>query len=463
MRRPARLIAVFARRAISTTTVSAWRSPDEGAPTRSFNWKAPGAGCPWVKSNCGLGKTNWRSRFSQCEQILLADQFRVRGLSVRNREAGVGAPLMAVWPTDPDLGHASYRAGHGLAAAAGLPGRPRGGPEHSPRWNSILPSRDANVTIGETKVPLETDLTTYRAYTLSQSTIWKLGKLDFLAPAERIPSQLILNQPYEPDRIPVVFVHGTFSSPVTWAEMANSLTADPVLRQRYQVWSFIYGSGNPLLKSIAELRAALTAEVQRRDPEGTNAALRQMVIIGHSQGGLLTKCTAIDTGDRLWRVVSTNRLEDLKISDAERAQLRRMFFLEPLPFVKRVVFISTPHRGSYLSGGFARGLARRFVSLPGTLMSRGTEDMLHLVQGSEAGKFLQRPACPPAWTACHRRTPGCSPWRKSPWCRGSKRTRSFPSMVTTSRPRAATEWWPMPVRMWTTWSRSSSSGATIPA
>ena len=60
------------------------------------------------------------------------------------------------------------------------------------------------MTIGGAQVPLETDLTTYRAYTLSQSSIWKLGKLDFLAPAERIPSQLILNQPFDPDRIPVV-------------------------------------------------------------------------------------------------------------------------------------------------------------------------------------------------------------------------------------------------------------------
>jgi pimeloyl-ACP methyl ester carboxylesterase len=223
---------------------------------------------------------------------------------------------------------------------------------------------------------------------LNQSTIWKLGRLSFLAPAERIPSQLMLNQPYEPDRIPLVFVHGTFSSPVTWAEMANSLIADPVLRQRYQIWSFIYGSGNPLLKSIAEFRAALTAEVQRRDPQGTNAALRQMVVIGHSQGGLLVKSSVVDTGDRLWRVVSTNRLEDLKVSDAQRAQLRRMFFLEPLPFVKRVIFISTPHRGSYLSSRLARRLTQWFVSLPGTMVSHG-HDLVRLTQGSEAGEFAR--------------------------------------------------------------------------
>ena len=54
----------------------------------------------------------------------------------------------------------------------------------------------------------------------------------------------------------------------------------------------------------------------------------------------------------------TNRFEELNISDAQRAELRSWFFLEPLPFVRRVVFIATPHRGSYLSGGLARRLAQ---------------------------------------------------------------------------------------------------------
>jgi hypothetical protein len=47
-------------------------------------------------------------------------------------------------------------------------------------------------------------------------------------------------------------------------------------------------------------------------------------------------------------VLSTNRLEDLKISDAQRAEIRRWVFYEPLPFVRRVVFIATPHRGLML-------------------------------------------------------------------------------------------------------------------
>ena len=350
-----------------------------------------------------LAQNELALRFNECEQILLADQFLVRGMSVRNREAGVGAPLMAVWPTDPGLGLRRTVPATVLLRLQGSLADLSAG-----RCAAVLelysPLEDPNLTIGQAKVPLEKDLTTYRAYTLNQSTLWKLGNLQFLAPAERIPSQLMLNQPYEPDRIPVVYVHGTFSSPVTWAEMVNSLTADPVLRQRYQIWSFLYGSGNPLVQSIADLRAALKAEVQRRDPEGTNATLRQMVVVGHSQGGLLTKGTAIDTGDRIWRVVSTNRLEELNIADAQRAELRDRFFLEPLPFVRRVVFIATPHRGSYLSSGLARRLARRLVSLPGALVSRGKQMML-LTTGSDAGKFF-RGRMPTSLDGMSPRNPG---------------------------------------------------------
>jgi len=327
------------------------------------------------------------SRLTAFEKVLLADQYRVRGLSTRNRNPGLGTPLIGVGTFNKEFGiRPSTPATLFLRGPASLAEIAASNHVCSLELHSGFD--EATVAVGGQQVPLEMDLTTYRAYTLNQSTIWKLGPLQFLAPAERIRSRLILNDPFAPDRIPVVFVHGTFSSPVTWAEMANALTADPVLRKRYQAWSFLYGSGNPLVQSISEFRAALTDELQRFDPQGTNAALRQMVIIGHSQGGLLTKCTAVDTGDRLWRVFSTNRFEDLKMKDADRAELRRMTFYEPLPFVKRIVLIATPHRGSYLSGGFARRLGKRFVSLPGAVVARGSE-MLRLTEGSEAGKFMR--------------------------------------------------------------------------
>jgi pimeloyl-ACP methyl ester carboxylesterase len=351
-----------------------------------------------------LDQTNFPAQLDQFDQIVLADQFRVRGLSVRNREPGLGAPLICVSPLNREFNlHPAMPATAFLRGPDSLAEISAGNRVCSLELYSNF--GDAKVAVGNAQLPLEIDLTAYRAYTLNQSRIWKLGWAQFLAPTEQIRSQLIMNQPFEPDRIPVVFVHGTFSSPVTWAEMANSLTADPVLRQRYQIWSFVYSSSRPLNFSIADLRAALTERVQQLDPKGTNAMLRQMVVIGHSQGGLLTKGTAVDTGDRLWRMFSTNRLEDLKISEEKRAELRRLIFYEPLPFVKRVVFISTPHRGSYLANNLARRLGQKLVALPRAVVSQSSE-LIGITQGSEVGQFLPRNKIPTSLDGMSPKNPG---------------------------------------------------------
>ena len=113
-----------------------------------------------------------------------------------------------------------------------------------------------------------------------------------------------------------------------------------------------------------------------------------MVVIGHSQGGLLAKSIAVDTGDQLWRAFSAIPFDDPSISDSQRDELRKLLFLQPLPFVRRVVFIATPHRGGYLNRGFARRLGRRIVSLPGDIVSY-SDEMLKLAKGTEAEAFFE--------------------------------------------------------------------------
>ena len=333
-----------------------------------------------------LDLTNFPARLDEFDQILLADQFRVRGLNVRNREPGVGTPLLAVRRFDPELGvRRCLPATVFLRLPVSLAEVGAGTAAGSLELYSAFAT--TTVAIGPNQVPLEIDLTTHVAYLLNQSFIWDIGMMQFLSPAKKMRSQLIPFDAFKPNRIPVVFVHGTFSSPVTWAELNNTLAADPVLRQRYQVWTFMYGSGNALPISAGELRDALTAVVQKLDPEGTNALLRQMVIIGHSQGGLLTKLIATSTGDKLWRAVSEKPLEETSMSQDQRDRLRRLLFLEPLPFVSRVIFISTPHRGSYLASSFTRRLASRLMSLPSATMS-ASRDVASFGKGSKADKFL---------------------------------------------------------------------------
>jgi pimeloyl-ACP methyl ester carboxylesterase len=155
--------------------------------------------------------------------------------------------------------------------------------------------------------------------------------------------------------------------------MVNTLNGDPVLRERCQIWQFLYRSSSPVAISAAELRQELSATIQKLDPGGQDAALRQMVVIGHSQGGLLAKMTAIDTGDQLWSVLSKKPLAESNYTEAEREQIRSYLFMKPLPFVRRVVFSCTPHRGSSQAGDLVRNLARKLVLLPETMVERSAD------------------------------------------------------------------------------------------
>ena len=92
-------------------------------------------------------------------------------------------------------------------------------------------------------------------------------------------------------RVPVVLVHGTASSPARWAELVNELSSDPVIQQGCQFWFFSYNTGNPVTFSAGKLREDLRMAVAELDPEGRDPALHRIVVIGHSQGGLLAKLT----------------------------------------------------------------------------------------------------------------------------------------------------------------------------
>jgi hypothetical protein len=152
--------------------------------------------------------------------------------------------------------------------------------------------------------------------------------------------------------------------------MYNEVTHDPVLSGRYQFWLFQYNTGQPILYSAMLLRRALRSVLDEVDPTGDDEALRRMVIIGHSQGGILTKLMAIHSRNRFWENATEEPFDDVKMVPETRALLREAMFLEPVPTLRRVVFIATPHRGSYQATGWALNLIRRFINLPGTLVSQ---------------------------------------------------------------------------------------------
>ena len=77
--------------------------------------------------------------------------------------------------------------------------------------------------------------------------------------------------------------------------------------------------------------------------------------------------------------------------EEQKAEARRLLVVEPVPEVKEVVFIATPHRGSILSKKWVRNLINKIVTLPARIVKTTfglrdyfTEDVKRLVGSSKA-------------------------------------------------------------------------------
>jgi pimeloyl-ACP methyl ester carboxylesterase len=321
----------------------------------------------------------------------------VQGLEMRYRWPGLGAPLAAsnrlIDASRPGRDLVAPRLQVPVTALLRIPGARQflvQGRSLTATLELHLAWDAESVSIAGEQVPLENDPTAALALTFIGVPIVELELLGFLGRATGLAKQrppLVATTAYRPGLMPVVFVHGTESSVVRWAEMYNRLQADPAIRSRYQFWFFQYDSGNPVALSALRLREALTAAVAQLDPKGTDPALRKMVLIGHSQGGLLVKMQVISTGDRLWNAVSRKPLAELRLPDQLRQLMQRGLFVEPLPEVTRVIFVCTPHRGSFVAGRpTIANLVRRLAELPFAL--RGTAEALALNPGAARSPFV---------------------------------------------------------------------------
>jgi pimeloyl-ACP methyl ester carboxylesterase len=315
-----------------------------------------------------LDLTRFPWKVEEFERFEPVDKYVIRGVSIRNRTKGVGSALIGVKKANqespfPQAAPATIflRINSDLVqltdgtATASL---------------EVYSAYEENfLEIDGRRPPLETDTTTPMAYVLETSRIWDFGMGAFLGKEfQSIPNGLYQSQPYQPGRIPVVFVHGTFSNPAWWVEMFNTLRADPILQKKFQFWYFLYNSNAPIVISAADLRDSLRDKVAQLDPAGKDPALREMVVVGHSQGGLLTKLTAVDTGESLVRALTGKDLDALELPEEQEAAARRLLMVEPVPEVTRVVFISTPHRGSILSKRYVRALVKKIVTLPARII-----------------------------------------------------------------------------------------------
>ena len=125
--------------------------------------------------------------------------------------------------------------------------------------------------------------------------------------------------------------------------------------------------GRALFAEAADLRRQLRQVQQYVDPAGIDPALHQMVLVGHSMGGLIAKLQVTQSGSRLWDAVSCQPLPTILTTPATRQRLAESFFFEPSPLVSRVVFVGTPHRGSPWAARPIGRLSSRLIREPASL------------------------------------------------------------------------------------------------
>lgn len=231
--------------------------------------------------------------------------------------------------------------------------------------------------------------------------------------------QLEMLEPRRPGRIPVVFIHGLASDEGTWFDMINELRGWPEFHRRFEPWVFQYPTGAAFLQSSAVLRKELARAVAALDPEGADPALRRMVLVGHSMGGLHAKMQVVSPGTSLWDSIAREPIDALRIPERMRSRARESYFFEPAPHVTRIVCIATPHQGSILASlGVGRAASLAVRSPPeaqamhdmAVAMNPGafkpeferrvptTIDLLEPTSGMLQAIEVLRPAC---WVAVH--------------------------------------------------------------
>ncbi len=313
-------------------------------------------------------------------EFIPADQLVIHGKSmdVREVKAGLGAPLVAKRVADQahDLAPTPHFF-YCVTAVARFTGS---------RCEIAIeePFETETVRAGGRTWPLAADYTAPLAMMLAEMEPEDLNIPRLLHPAKFAATTKVARlEPYDPDKTVVLLVHGLASSPTTWFPLLNHLRADPAIRDNYQFWFYSYPSGFPYPYSAAIMRQELDA-VERRFPSD-----KKMVVIGHSMGGCISRVLITDSERRIWDRMFTVPPEKMEVTPEHKHILTESSIFSHRPEIGRVIFISTPHRGSELATNLLGQVFTRLVKLPETLVSAGLDEARYL-KNAPGHKHLDR-------------------------------------------------------------------------
>jgi hypothetical protein len=316
-------------------------------------------------------KASWPKELS-FDKLILASTIKSRELKKRYKRDGVGAPFVAHWEytderkvTEPFM----TKGGYFSSVTATLEVQSAGSGKRSASLVLHDPRPTTTVRLGGASHPLAADLSAMGEYMLAMKagTMSAIGALMHSSKNLDKLGIIALDRPSK-DRIPVILVHGLASRPRTWQNVFNELSADPELAKHYQLYFFRYPSGVPVVFSATKFREHLKTLHDQLEKQGSDKLAHHMVLIGHSMGGLVSKMQVQKSGDRLWVNIFGDKPEKLGLSKDDMASLSEYLEFNPNPYVDRIIFVSTPHRGSPLGQGGIGAFGRSLISLPTNIL-----------------------------------------------------------------------------------------------
>jgi hypothetical protein len=295
-------------------------------------------------------------------ELPLARYHLVSRSRLTNESAEVGIPMLL----DYDTSRASLYPRDGLLYSATAVYRRVNGKPHL----SLVTAKTTLQLNGSTFALKRDDAAPIAAMSRRGRHVARGGLRNMLRPASmRERSGIFLTEPYDPNKAIVLMVPGLQSTPFAFADLMKAVRRDREVNAHFQVWTFLYGTGAPVLFNALRLREELEKTIRDVDPHDHDFATRHIVVLGHSMGGLSVHTLVSSSGEKLWNslfVVPPQRLRgDHKLIRrfADGLHFRRN------PRVVRAIFAATPHRGSNLAESWLGHIAASLIRLPKSLQT----------------------------------------------------------------------------------------------
>jgi pimeloyl-ACP methyl ester carboxylesterase len=312
------------------------------------------------------------------------DTLKISGrfFKTSSRVSGIGAPLVAVGREENPQFRQQYKLRRVYAPATAV--IQFSGQKADLKF--VDPFQAERVALDKRNFPLAVDLSAPIAMLIARERPERLGFARVINPQKYADTaRLTQLQPFDPARTPVIFVHGLQETPVSWTTMFDSLRNDPWIREHYQFWVYSYPSGYPYPYSAA---------LFRQDLDGIDRAFpnhKRVVLIGHSMGGMICRLIITDAGDKIWRDFFATSPARTPLSNDTRKLLEESLVFNHRSDVQRVIFISTPHRGSKIASGWIGRIGAALVRTPRLFTSVYASTKPLLVSDPEARTLKRMP------------------------------------------------------------------------